>query len=108
MCCCSGETVDHLLGWDKVCAPLNNGGLGIRKVTTFNKKALIGKWLWQFGNEETQLWRRVVAFKFGEEWGNGLLSLVGECMGVVYGEIFVWVGRILAKILSLLLRWGIE
>ena len=56
MCCCSGETVDHLLGWDKVCAPLNNGGLGIRKVTTFNKKALIGKWLW----------RRVVASKFGE------------------------------------------
>ena len=25
----------------------------------------------------------MVAFKFGEEWGNGLLSLVGECMGVV-------------------------
>ena len=50
----------------------------------------------------------MVAFKFGEEWGNGLLSLVGECMGVVYGEIFLWVGRILAKILSLLLRWGIE
>ena len=23
-------------------------------------------WLWRFGVEETQLWRRVVALKFGE------------------------------------------
>ena len=51
-----------------MCAPIANGGLGIRKITTFNK-ALLGKWLWQFGNEETWLWRRVVVRKFGEEWG---------------------------------------
>ena len=50
-----------------MCAPIANGGLGIRKITTFNK-ALLGKWLWRFGNEETRLWRRVVARKFGEEW----------------------------------------
>ena len=31
----------HLLGWDKVCMPIANGGLGIRKLTTFNK-ALLG------------------------------------------------------------------
>ena len=42
-------------------------GLGIRKLTTFNK-ALLGKWLWHFRMEETWLWRRVVATKFGEEW----------------------------------------
>ena len=29
-------------------------------------------------------------------------------MGVVCGEVFVWVGRILGKMLSLLLGWGIE
>ena len=33
------------MGWDKVCAPKVNGGLGIRKITTFNKA----------GVEETRL-----------------------------------------------------
>ena len=50
--------------------PITNGGLEIRKLTTFNK-TLLGKWLWHFGVEETQLWRRVVVLKFGEEWGAG-------------------------------------
>ena len=62
------DSKTHLVGWDKVCAPLENGGLGVRKLTTFNK-ALLGKWLWRSGVEETRLWRRVVALKFGEEWG---------------------------------------
>ena len=34
-----------------------------------SNKALLGKWLWWFRVEETRLWRRVVALKFGEEWG---------------------------------------
>ena len=57
----------HLVGWDKVCAPIANDGLGIRKRTIFNK-ALLGKWLWRFGKED-RLWRRVVASKFGEDLG---------------------------------------
>ena len=32
----------HFVGWDKVCAPIANGGLGIRKLTSFNK-VLLGK-----------------------------------------------------------------
>ena len=51
-----------------MCAPLENGGLGVRKLTTFNKD-LLGKWLWWFGVDETRLWRKVVALKFGEELG---------------------------------------
>ena len=46
----------------------------VRKSTTFNK-ALLGKWLWWFGIEETRLWRRVVALKFGEEWGGWTSNL---------------------------------
>jgi len=37
-----GDSKIHLVGWDKVCAPMANGDLGIRKLTPFNK-ALLGK-----------------------------------------------------------------
>ena len=59
-----------------MCAPVANGGLGVRKLITFNK-ALLGKWLWRFGVEETRLWRGVVALKFGEDWG-GWSSKLGS------------------------------
>ena len=65
-----GDTKTHLLGWDKVCMPIANVGLGISKLTTFNK-ALLGKWLWHSGIEENKLWRRMVALKFGEELRGG-------------------------------------
>ena len=102
-----GDSKTHLLGWDKVCMPIAKGGLGIRKLTTFNK-ALLGKWLWRFGIEENRLWRRVVALKSGEEWGDGPLSWERVFMGVVCGEVSKWAGKCLAKISSLRLGWGIE
>ena len=37
-----GNSKTHLVGWIKVCAPLENGGLGVKKLTTFNK-ALLGE-----------------------------------------------------------------
>ena len=37
-----GDFKTHLLGWDQLCMPIASGGLGIRKLTTFNK-ALLGK-----------------------------------------------------------------
>uniref|UniRef100_A0A2N9HB87 Reverse transcriptase domain-containing protein n=1 Tax=Fagus sylvatica TaxID=28930 RepID=A0A2N9HB87_FAGSY len=44
------------------------GGLGIRKLIPFNL-ALLGKWLWRFGSEESHLWRHVVAAKYGVDRG---------------------------------------
>ena len=64
-----GDSKTHLLGWDKLCMPIANGGLAIRKLTTFNK-AILGKWLLQFGIKENRLWRRAVTLKFGEKWGS--------------------------------------
>ena len=71
-----GDSKYHLVGWDKVCAPIANSGLGIRKIITFNK-ALLGKWLWWFGKEEDRLWRRVVVSKYREDWG-GWTSKLGK------------------------------
>ena len=56
------------MNWERVCTPLAQGGLGVRDIISFNK-ALLGKWLWRFGIEESKLWRRVVAIKYGIERG---------------------------------------
>ena len=65
----SKECFKHsLVAWEKVCSPLEMGGLGIRKLVHFNQ-ALLGKWLWKFGQEGTHLWKRVVATKYGEGQG---------------------------------------
>ena len=101
------DSKTHLLGWDKVCMSIANGGLGIRKLTTCNK-ALLGKWLWRFGVEETRIWRRVVVSKFGKEWGGGPSSREGVSMGVVCGGVSRRVGKLLAKISNLRLGWGID
>ena len=44
------------------------GGLGVRNMVPFNH-ALLGKWLWRFRVEDNNLWRRVLAAKFGVEPG---------------------------------------
>ena len=57
-----------LVAWDKVCLPVVCGGLGIQRVRLFNK-ALLGKWLWQFGKESHRLWQQVIANKYREARG---------------------------------------
>ena len=34
----------HLVGWDKVCSPIQFGGLGVRHLILFNR-AILEKWL---------------------------------------------------------------
>uniref|UniRef100_A0A2N9J5V1 Reverse transcriptase domain-containing protein n=1 Tax=Fagus sylvatica TaxID=28930 RepID=A0A2N9J5V1_FAGSY len=63
----------HLVGWNTVCRPIANGGLGIGRVAVTNRD-LLGKWLWRFGREENHLWRRVIVAKYELE-GGGWSSL---------------------------------
>ena len=57
-----------LVAWEKVCLPVEMGGLGIRSVVSFNQ-ALLGKWLRRYGHEVTHLWQRVISTKYGEGQG---------------------------------------
>ena len=51
-----------------MCQPVHLGGLGIRNLRIFNK-ALLGKWLWRFGNEREALWRLAIVAKYGDQHG---------------------------------------
>jgi hypothetical protein len=54
--------------WSQICCPFQSGGLAIQDLRRFNK-ALLGKWLWQYGSERDALWRLVVDAKYGSLWG---------------------------------------
>ena len=54
----------HLVNWSQVCQPFKMGGLGLRNLRVFNQ-ALLGKWLWRFGNEENAFWRLLISAKYG-------------------------------------------
>ena len=53
----------HAVNWATVCRSKANGGLGIGRVAIKNK-ALLAKWAWRFGIEESYLWRKVIIAKY--------------------------------------------
>ena len=52
------------MGWDTICKPKKEGGLGIRPLKQMNL-ALLGKWLWRIGEGLDGLWRHVLERKYG-------------------------------------------
>jgi hypothetical protein len=75
----------HLVSWDKVCSPITYGGLGVKNLVLFNK-ALLDKWLWRFGAEDSHLWRRAIVAKYGVD---GSPNRVGGPMVVDFGRVFL-------------------
>jgi hypothetical protein len=66
----------HLVKWNTICDPLQNGGLGVKNLRRFNQ-ALLGKWLWCYGTDREALWRQIVEAKYGGMWG-GWCSDIGR------------------------------
>ena len=62
------EKKPHLVSWKAVCADKKKGGLDIRSLATFNK-ALLGKWLWRFANENEPLWKHIILSKYDLQEG---------------------------------------
>lgn len=62
-----GSTVEkrkqHLVAWDRVCLPKEDGGLGIRSAKPMNQ-ALLGKVGWRLIHDRDSLWARVLRKKY--------------------------------------------
>ena len=67
--------------WSKVCKPMQVGGLGIRRLRSFNS-ALLGKWLWRYGLETNALWRRVIEVKYRNVWGGWCMKKLTNSYGI--------------------------
>ena len=50
---------DHLISWNQVCKPWEEGALGFKRISLRNK-ALLGKWLWGLPRESMTLWHKVI------------------------------------------------
>ncbi|RVW82108.1 Transposon TX1 uncharacterized 149 kDa protein [Vitis vinifera] len=64
-----------------ICAAKKDGGLGIRNLAIFNK-ALLGKWLWRFANENESLWKQIISSKYDLQDGGWCSKGVRDRYGV--------------------------
>lgn len=53
----------HMISWEKICQPKEQGGLGFRNLKVLNK-AYMTKLAWQLINNPYKLWVRIMKFKY--------------------------------------------
>ncbi|CAL1413056.1 unnamed protein product [Linum trigynum] len=58
-----GKRKVHLISWDKVCKPKNQGGLGLRSARNMNLAYMV-KLAWNLFNNEEDLWVKVLQGKY--------------------------------------------
>ena len=75
------ENKPHLVSWKAICAAKKEEGFGIRSLATFNK-ALLGKWLWRFANENESLWKQIISSKYDRQEGGWCSKGVRDRQGV--------------------------
>ena len=57
-----------MVNWNTICSSKERGGLSIRDLSLVNK-ALLGKWIWRFAEEESSYWKDVINLKYMLEDG---------------------------------------
>jgi hypothetical protein len=67
--------------WDVICLPKDQGGLGVKNLTLFNK-ALLSKWKWRFLTDDTAVWSELLRFRCGhlptQLWAGTALSTAAK------------------------------
>lgn len=53
----------HLVRWDVVCQPIQQGGLGIHSIANVNH-ALLRNWLWCSADDGDALWKQLCIDKY--------------------------------------------
>lgn len=67
----------HMVRWEVVTKNKKLGGLGLRKMSTFNQCLLL-KWWWRFGAENQTLWNEVICQKYDVRDGRWIPKPVGR------------------------------
>ncbi|RVW69835.1 putative ribonuclease H protein [Vitis vinifera] len=75
------ENKPHLVSWKVIYATKKDGGLGICNLAIFNK-ALLGKWLWRFANENESPWKQIISSKYDLQDGGWCSKGVRDRYGV--------------------------